>query len=156
MAPVINSSLLKFKNFEEMYKIAEAYSIDFVLVKFTTDDSTGNYSVLIIIYLYFLYFYYVFEGFAKREKKWYEDKISENFKIPCSEYIIKKVDEAAAKIYVVKTSSVQILDFKSVSDKLVKKSEIFNTLKAIGASNENKLENIESKSFYLKLSILKS
>jgi hypothetical protein len=90
LAPVINSSLLKFKNFEEMYKIAEAYSIDFVLVKFTTDDSTGNYSVLIIIYLYFLYFYYVFEGFAKREKKWYEDKISENFKIPCSEYIIKK------------------------------------------------------------------
>jgi hypothetical protein len=47
------------------------------------------------------------------------------------------VDEAAAKIYVVKTTSVQILDFKSVSDKLVKKIEIFNTLKAIGASNEN-------------------
>ncbi len=149
MAPVINSSLLKFKNFEEMYKIAQAYSIDFGLVKFTTDDSTGNFSVSIIFLNFFFTFIMFFEGFAKSGNRWYEDKISENFKIPCSEYIIKKVNEAASKIYVVKTSTVQIEAFKSFSDKLVKKSQIFNILISICASNDYELENIESKSFYL-------
>ena len=71
-----------------------------------------------------------------------------NFKIPCSEYILKKVNEAASKIYVVKTSTVQIEAFKSFSDKLVKKSQIFNILISICASNDYELENIESKSFY--------
>jgi hypothetical protein len=50
LAPVLNSSVLNLKNYSDMYKSAEAYSIDFGLVKFTTEDSTGNYHFLIIFF----------------------------------------------------------------------------------------------------------